>query len=73
MILEKEKLFTYVMNILNTEEILKNENFEKAKELYLKNANLINEYFIENLIEITKFEETNKYLNEELNLIGIDI
>ena len=73
MILEKEKLLTYVMNILNTEEILKNENFEKAKELYLKNSNLINEFFIENLIEITKFEETNKYLNEELNLIGVDI
>ena len=70
MILEKDKLLTYLMNILENEEILKNENFEKAKELYLKNSILINEFFIENLIEITKFEENNKYLNEALDVIG---
>ena len=70
MILEKDKLISYVMKILENEEILKNENFEKAKELYMKNSKLINEFFIDKLIEITKYEEKNKYLNENINLIG---
>ena len=69
MALEKENLMTYVMNILNKEEILKNENYEKAKALYLKNSILINEFFIEKLIEISKFEENNKYLNDAINSI----
>lgn len=67
MTLEKDKLITYVMNILNNEAILKNENFETVKELYLKNSILINEFFIDKLIDITKFEGKNKYLNEGLN------
>ena len=70
MVLERDKLISYVMNFMEREDILKNENFEKVKQLYLKNSILINEYFIETLIEITKFEEKNKYLNENLNLIG---
>ena len=69
MSLEKENLMTYVMNILNKEEILKDENYEIAKELYLKNSILINEFFIEKLIEITKFEENNKFFNEASNLL----
>ena len=69
MSLEKENLMTYVMNILNKEEILKDENYEIAKELYLKNSILINEFFIEKLIEITKFEENNKFFNESSNLL----
>ena len=67
MILEKDKLLTYLMNILDNEKILENDNFDALKELYLKNSILINEYFVEKLIEITKFEERNKYLNEALN------
>ena len=65
MILEKDKLLTYLMNILDNEKILENDNFDALKELYLKNSILINEYFVEKLIEITKFEERNKYLNED--------
>jgi hypothetical protein len=60
MTLEKDKLISYIMNILGSEEILKNENYEKAKKMYLKNNNLINEFFIEKLIEITKYEEKYK-------------
>ena len=71
MTLEKDELFSYVSNIFENEEILKNENFEKAKALYLKNAKLLNEFFIERLIEITKFEQKNNYLNEIINIIGI--
>ena len=70
MILEKDKLISYVMNLMEREEILKNENFDRIKQLYLKNAILINEFFIEKLIEITKFEEQKRYLNENINLIG---
>ncbi len=70
MALERDKLITYIMNILDSEEILKDDNYEKVKELYLKNNNLINEFFIEKLIEITQYEEKNKYLNE--NVYNID-
>ena len=70
MILEKDKLISYVMNLMEREDILKNENFDTIKQLYLKNAILINEFFIEKLIEITKFEEQKRYLNENINLIG---
>ena len=70
MALEKDKLISYVMNILQREDILKNENFDKVKQLYLKNSILINEYFIETLIEITKFEEKKEYLSGNINLIG---
>ena len=69
--LEREKLIIYVMNILENEDILKNENFEKVKALYLKNSKLLNEFFIDKLIEVTKFEENNKYLNEIIDIIGI--
>ena len=69
MTLERDKLLTYIMSILDNEQIFKNENFEKVKELYLKNSILINEFFIEKLFDITKFEKKNKYLNEELNEI----
>ena len=70
MILESEKLISYVMNILEKEGILKNENFDKLKPIYSKNAKYINEYFIEKLYEITKFEGNNQYLNETINVIG---
>ena len=71
MSLEREQLIIYVMNIIEKEDILKNENFEKVKSLYLKNSKLLNEFFIDKLIEITKFEENNKYLNEIIDIIGI--
>ena len=67
MTLERDKLLTYIMSILENEQIFKNENFEKVKELYLKNSILINEFFIETLFEITKFEEKNKYLIDTLD------
>ena len=70
MALEKDKLISYVMNLLQREDILKNENFDKVKQLYLKNSILINEYFIETLIETTKFEEKKVYLSGNINLIG---
>ena len=70
MALERDKLISYVMNLLEREDILKNENFDKVKQLYLKNSILINEYFIETLIEITKFEEKKIYLSRNINLIG---
>ena len=71
MALEKDKLNSFVINILDNEEILKNENYEKIKNLYLKNSKIINKFFIEKLIDITKFEENNKFTNEIMNIIGI--
>ena len=67
MVLEKDKLLTYLMSILDNEKILENENFDVVKELYLKNSILINEYFFEKLNDITTFEENNKYIIETLN------
>ena len=71
MLLEQEKLLYFIMNIFETEEILKNENFEKARVLYLKNSKFLNEFYIDKLIDITKFEEKNQYLKEIIDIIGI--
>ena len=68
LILDREKLMIYVMNILDNEDVMKNENFEKVKKLYMKNSKMINEFSINTFIEITKFEEKNDYLNENKNL-----
>ena len=66
-LLEKDKILTYLMGILDNEKILEKENFDVVKELYLKNSILINEYFFEKLNDITTFEENNKYIIETLN------
>ena len=66
LILDKENLYDYVMNILNNENIMKNENFEKIKTIYMKNRKLLNEFSIDTLLEITKYEEKNKILNENI-------
>ena len=71
MTLEKEKLLFFIMNIFEKEEMLENKNFEKAKALYIKNSVLLNEFFIDRLLDITKFEEKNQYLNEIIDIIGI--
>ena len=65
MALEKDKLMIFIMDILEDQEIVKNENFEKLKNLYLKNSRLINEFFIEKLKDITIFEEKNIDLIED--------
>ena len=72
MALEKDKLNSFVINILDSEDILKNENFEKVKFLYLKNSKIINKFFTEKLIDIAKFEVKNIFLNEIMNIIGIN-
>ena len=72
MTLEKDDLVAFVINIFEDDRILKNDNFEKLKELYLKNSKFINEYFIEKLIEITKFEENNNYLNKTISTISFN-
>ena len=68
--LDKDKLMFYIMNILDKEDIIKNENFETIKRLYMKNSKFINEFSINTLIEITKYEEKNKNLNENIDLMG---
>ena len=60
--LEKEELIKYIMKIVSEENIFDNNNFEKCKLLYEKHEKIINEQFVEKLIEITKFENENNYL-----------
>ena len=69
MTIEKDKLIDYVMNLLEENDILKNENFEKVQSLYLKNSKLLNEFYIDKLIEITQFENNNQYLKEIIDVI----
>ena len=71
MTLGKDKLIDYVTNLLEEDDILKNENFEKVQALYLKNSKFLNEFSINKLIEITKFEEKNQYLNEIMDVIEV--
>ena len=67
--LDKEKLYVYVMNILKKENIMNNEDFEKLKQLYMKNSKIINEFSINTLIQITKYEEKNIISNDNDNFI----
>ena len=60
--LEKEELIKYIMKIVNEENIFDNKNYEKCRIIYEKNEKIINENFVDKLIEITKFEYKNKYL-----------
>ena len=64
MIFDNEKLIFYITNILDHEDIIKNENFAKIKKLYMKNNKIINEFSINAIIDIIRYEENNKYLNE---------
>ena len=60
--LEKEELIKYIMNMIREENIFNNEKFEKCKRIYEKKEKLINTFFVNKLIDISKFEYNNKYL-----------
>ena len=64
LIFDNEKLIFYITNILDHEDIIKNENFAKIKKLYMKNNKIINEFSINAIIDIIRYEENNKYLTE---------
>ena len=61
MILEKDNLTSFVINISSV--ITKDENFEKTQNIFNKNSYFIDEFFVEKLIEITKMEKNNNYLD----------
>ena len=64
MLLEKENLISFVINISSV--ITKDENFEQTKNIFNKNSYFIDEFFVEKLIEITKMEKNNNYLDENI-------
>ena len=55
-----DQLISYMMNIFDEEKIFENENYEKCKHIYLKNENIINDDFINKLIDIAKYEYYHK-------------
>ena len=57
---DKEKLIAYMMNFINEENIFNNENYQKCKNIYLKNEPYINSYLIDKLTEIGRFESNHK-------------
>ena len=63
--LEKDDLIKYIMNIIKEEKIFDNNNFEKCKNMYEKNEKIINNIFVNKLLEITRFEYQNKFLIEK--------
>ena len=64
MLLEKDSLTSFVINISSV--ITKDENFEETKNIFNKNSYFIDEFFVEKLIEITKMEKNNNYLDENI-------
>ena len=54
--INNENLIYYIMNIFEEENIFDDENFEKCKNIFLKNENIINDDFINKLIDISKYE-----------------
>ncbi len=61
-LLEKEQLIKYIMNIIIDGNIFDNDNFEKCKNIFEKNEKIINEYLVDKILEITNYEYENKYL-----------
>ena len=60
--LEKEELIKYIMTIVKEENIFDNNNFDKCKSIFEKYEKMINEDYVEKLMEIKDFEYKNKYL-----------
>ena len=58
--LEKEELIKYIMKIVNEEKIFDNSNYKKCRNLFEKYEKIIDEYYVDKLIELTKFEYENK-------------
>jgi hypothetical protein len=56
---EKDKLITFMINIVTEEKIFDEKNFEACKSIYLKNTKYIEENFVDVLIDIKKFEYNN--------------
>ena len=63
MLLEKDSLTSFVINISSV--IAKDDDFEKTANIFNKNSYFIDEFFVEKLIELTKMEKNNNYLDEE--------
>ena len=60
--LEKDELIKYIMQIIHVEKIFDNANYEKCRKVFERNEKYINQYLVDKLIEIVKFEYKNKYL-----------
>lgn len=56
---KKDVLVNYVMNIIEVEKIFDNKNYIKCKDIFLKNENIVNDDFINILLDISKFEYYN--------------
>ena len=54
--LEKEELIKYIMKIVYEEKIFDNSNYQKCRSLFEKYEKIIDEYYANKLIELTKFE-----------------
>ena len=57
--LDKDDLIKYIMNIISEEKIFDNTKFENCKNLFEKNEKFINEFFVDKLTEINKYEYKN--------------
>ena len=58
--LEKEEFINCIMKIVDEEKIFDNKNFERCKIIYEKYEKVINEDYVEKLIEIAESEKENK-------------
>ena len=59
--LDKDDLIKYIMNIISEEKIFDNTKFENCKNLFEKNEKFINEFFVDKLTEINKYEYKNNF------------
>ena len=56
------KIKSRKIKYINEEDIVKNENFNKIREIYDKNSENINEFLINKLIKITRYENSHSFL-----------
>ena len=64
--LDGDDLMEFMIHELGNKVIIKNENFEELKELFVKNAEKINKDFIEKLKRIVEYENSSPFLKSTL-------
>ena len=59
--IEGDQIINYMIKDLCSEDIIKNENFNKIEKYYDKNSEIINEMLINKLVKIANYENNHSF------------
>ena len=63
--IEEDELINFMIQDLIEQDIVKNENFHKIKDIYNKNSESINELLFSKLLKITKYENIYTFIKNK--------